>query len=69
MYEKDIRVKVVIEEPVDETCEAINGATGIIIDKDEWVFPYTIKLDDPKLNELITDIEPRRFSPLELKLI
>lgn len=65
MYKAGDKVKIVIEDPVNEICETINGATGVIVEKDVWVFPYTVKLDDLKLNKLIVDC-PRRFAASEL---
>lgn len=66
MHKIGDKIKVNIEDPINETCEAINGAIGVISDKDDWVYPYTVKLDDSNLNELITDVEPRRFAASEL---
>lgn len=48
--------------------EKIQGARGIISEINSFIFPYIVKLDDPKLNKLITDT-PRQFSECELEVL
>ena len=62
------RVQITIEEPVMEVCEEINQATGVIVGKDDWLFPYTVMLDNPRLDRLVNEVTPRRFAEYELSI-
>lgn len=68
MLKVGARVVVEIDEFIGEACEQINLQAGTIIGVDDWLFPYTIELDNKELNKLISVDSPRRFSKSELKL-
>lgn len=62
------KVKVNIQEFAygnEEIDEQLQGAIGEIVEVNEYVYPYKVKLEDQILNKLITNT-PRQFGHNEL---
>lgn len=62
------KVKVKINDKVQDDDFKYDGSIAEIISKDDWIFPFELRFEDENLNKLNKDC-PRRFSNYELELV